>query len=99
MAERPRTRNGYLPAGTDFAGGVGVGMESGKMGKAGGDGDGKGKWVRYRVVESGITTTVEGLEGGGRRTVWVLFCFCFVLFCFVWGFGVFFGSGLRGLID
>ena len=90
MAERPRTRNGYLPPGTDVAGGVGMGKgKMGKMGKAGGDGDGKGKWVRYRVVESGITTTVEGLEGGGRRTVWVFFLFLFCFFCFVWGFGVF----------
>ena len=37
------------------------------------DGDGKKKWMRYEVVESSITTTVEALEGGGTRTVYVLF--------------------------
>ena len=31
--------------------------------------------MRYEAVESSITTTVEALEGGGRRTVYVVFLY------------------------
>lgn len=89
-AERPKTKNGYLPPGTSLASAASAKEKDrkkadGKKKRAGGkeeeedddDGDdddndgGKKKWVRYEVLESRISTTVQALEGGGKRTVWV----------------------------
>ncbi|CAF9912010.1 MAG: hypothetical protein ALECFALPRED_007804, partial [Alectoria fallacina] len=77
--KRPKTKNGYLPPGTSLA--AVSSKEKTKTKKKKGDEDdddedddddddedGK-KWMRYEAVESSITTTVEALEGGGRRTV------------------------------
>lgn len=99
-AERPKTKNGYLPPGTSLASAASAKEKDrkkadGKKKRAGGkeeeeddDGDddendgGKKKWVRYEVLESRISTTVEALEGGGKRTVYVFLPFFFSSCCF-----------------
>lgn len=80
--EEGKMRNGYLAPGTSFEGkgeGKGKGKEREKKGTKNVEGDdddddddGKEeKWIRYEVVESSITTTIEALQGGGKRTVYV----------------------------
>ncbi|CAD6568426.1 MAG: hypothetical protein ASARMPREDX12_001408 [Alectoria sarmentosa] len=81
-SKRPKTKNGYLPPGTSLAAASSKDKEKTKKKKKKADDDddeedddddvdeGK-KWMRYEAVESSITTTVEALEGGGTRTVWV----------------------------
>ena len=78
--EKPKTKNGYLPPGTSLASAAAASKAKGK-GKKEEDED-EGGWTRYEVLESCITTTVEALEGGGKRTVYVFSARFFFFFFF-----------------